>query len=88
MSVTTRESVFILLKVIKRHEQKRPEGRTKLTKFKTIISLFVLLNRKQPYLISFNWFYLFELVLIGKIGFIFKSVYVMLIPNRFIYLFV
>ena len=35
MSTTTRDSVFILLKVIKKHELKRPEGRTELTKLKT-----------------------------------------------------
>ena len=35
MSRTTQEGVFILLKVVKRHEEKRPEGRTELTKLKT-----------------------------------------------------
>ena len=54
MSTITGESVFILLKVIKRHEDKRPEGRTELAKLKTIIFLFVSLNRKKPYLTSFN----------------------------------
>ena len=34
MSTTTQEGVFILLKVIKRHEEKRPEGRTELAKLK------------------------------------------------------
>ena len=34
MSTITRESGFILLKVIKRHEDKRPEGRTELAKLK------------------------------------------------------
>ena len=38
MSTTTRESVFVLLKLIKRHEEKQPEGRTKLTKLKTMNS--------------------------------------------------
>ena len=38
--------VFILFKVIKKHEDKRPEGRTELTKLKVIIFLFVSLNRK------------------------------------------
>ena len=36
MSTTTRESVLILLKVIERHEEKRPEGRTELAKLKTM----------------------------------------------------
>ena len=38
MSRTTQEVVFILLKVVKMHEEKRPEGLTELTKLKTIIS--------------------------------------------------
>ena len=46
MNKTTQEGVFILLKEIKRQEEKRPEGHTELTKFKTIIFLFVSLNRK------------------------------------------
>ena len=37
MSKTTQEGVFILLKVIKMHEEKRPEGRTELMKLKTTI---------------------------------------------------
>ena len=36
MSKTVQEGVFILLKVIKRHEEKRPEGRTESSKLKTI----------------------------------------------------
>ena len=36
MSRTAREGLFILLKVTKRHEEKRPEGHTELTKLKTI----------------------------------------------------
>ena len=52
MSKTAQEGVFILLQVIKRHKEKRPEGRTELPKLKTIIFLFVSLNRKLPYLIS------------------------------------
>ena len=36
MITTSRESVFILLKVIKRHEEKRLEGRTELAKLKTM----------------------------------------------------
>ena len=36
MSTTTHEGVFILLKINKRHEEKRREGRTELTKLKTI----------------------------------------------------
>ena len=39
MSRTAQEGVFILLKVIKEHEEKRPEGRTELPKLKTIISV-------------------------------------------------
>ena len=35
MSRTTQEGVFVLLKVIKRHKEKRPGGRTELTKLKT-----------------------------------------------------
>ena len=42
MSRTTQEGVFIQLKVIKKHEEKRPEGRTELTKLKT--------NIRQPIL--------------------------------------
>ena len=40
MSKTAQEGVFILLKVTKRHEEKRPEGRTELPKLKTIILNF------------------------------------------------
>ena len=36
MSRTAREGLFILLKVTKWHEEKRPEGHTELTKLKTI----------------------------------------------------
>ena len=35
MSTATQEGVFILLKVIKRDEEKWPEGRTELMKLKT-----------------------------------------------------
>ena len=35
MRRTAQEGVFVLLKVIKRHEEKRPEGLTELTKLKT-----------------------------------------------------
>ena len=35
MSKTTQENVLILLKVIKRHEEKRPEGIMELKKLKT-----------------------------------------------------
>ena len=35
MSRTSQVAVFILLKAIKRHEEKRPEGRTELTNLKT-----------------------------------------------------
>ena len=35
MSETTQENVLILLKVIKRHEEKRPEGIMELKKLKT-----------------------------------------------------
>ena len=35
MSTTTQGDIFILLKVIKRHEEKRPEDRTELSKLKT-----------------------------------------------------
>ena len=38
MSTITRESVFILLKVINRHEEKRPDGRTELMKLKRNLS--------------------------------------------------
>ena len=34
MSKTTQEGIFIPLKVIKRHEEKRSEGRTELPKLK------------------------------------------------------
>ena len=40
MSKTVQEGVFILLKVIKRHEEKRPEGRTESSKLKTIFEWF------------------------------------------------
>ena len=46
MSRTTQEGVFILHRVVKRHEEKRSEGRTELKKLKTIIFFFVSLNRK------------------------------------------
>ena len=46
VSTTTQKSVFTLLKVIKKHKEKRPEDRMELTKLKTIIFLFVSLNRK------------------------------------------
>ena len=36
MSRTTQEGIFIVLKVIKRHGEKLPEGRSELTKLKTI----------------------------------------------------
>ena len=35
MSKTTQENVLILLKVFKRHEEKRPEGIMELKKLKT-----------------------------------------------------
>ena len=35
MSRTTQKGVFVLLKVIKRHKEKRPGGRTELAKLKT-----------------------------------------------------
>ena len=49
MSRTTQEGVFILLKVIKRrHEKKRPDGRTELTKLKTIQN-FALMSTFKIY---------------------------------------
>ena len=36
MSKTPQEGLFILIKVIKRHEEKRPEGHIELTKLRTI----------------------------------------------------
>ena len=35
MSTTTQENVFLLLEVIERRKENRPEGRTELTKLKT-----------------------------------------------------
>ena len=35
MSTTTQENVFLLLEVIKRRKENRPESRTELTKSKT-----------------------------------------------------
>ena len=37
MSTTTQGGVFILLKVIKKDKDKRPEGRTELMKLKTMM---------------------------------------------------
>ena len=39
MSRTTQEGVLALLKIVKRHEEKQPEGRTALTKLKTMIMI-------------------------------------------------
>ena len=36
MSKTAQEGLFILLKVIKRHEEKRPEDHIELTKLRTV----------------------------------------------------
>ena len=43
MTRTAQDGIFILLKVIKRHEEKRSEGRTELTKLKTMISCVYIL---------------------------------------------
>ena len=45
MSRTAQEVVFTLLKVIKRHEEKRPEGRTELPKLKTTIAKSLHTNK-------------------------------------------
>ena len=47
MSTITRESIFILLKVIKRHEDKRPEGGTKLVKLKAIINIILEVEKEM-----------------------------------------
>ena len=53
MSTITRERVFILLRVIKRLEDKRPEGRTELAKLKAIsqdIGLYIAKRSKHIHL--------------------------------------
>ena len=49
MNNTTQENVFILLKVIKRHEEKWPAGDTEFTKLKTIPK-HVTLKSKQYFI--------------------------------------
>ena len=57
VSTTTQEGVFILPKVIKKHEDKRSGGRTELTKLKTIFLVKKYLNE---HIIYYNFSFLIE----------------------------
>ena len=55
MSRTTQGGVFILLKVIKRHEEKRPESRTELTKLETTMFFLGLFLPSNYFTFQICW---------------------------------